>query len=302
VGPGPTGRARPTGTWRGAAAWAAHLGTLAIIAGADYATGADIQLSAIYLLPIVSAAYFWGRTLSVTIAVLAAASWYFNTDLIRPASTSVAILAWNGISRLAIYVVLALVVDQLRRQHAEVARLASTDDLTGLANARRFQAELRAELARAARYGRELALLLIDCDDLKRMNDEHGHTDGSRVLREIARVLAQTIRAPDVAARWGGDEFAVLEPEGTLDGALAVAERIRRAVHALSLTSSSGQPITITVSIGIAIYPTMGPTEESLFAAADRGLYAAKRGGKDRALAAAGQVTAPRAPSPPQGS
>ena len=127
-----------TGAQRIAAAWAAHLGAVGVIAAADYATGPDIQFSAIYVVPILSAASRWGRPLAVATAVAAAASWYVNSDLVRPASTSPATVAWNSLSRLAIYVILALVVDQLRQKHAEVARLAGTDQLTGLANARRF--------------------------------------------------------------------------------------------------------------------------------------------------------------------
>jgi diguanylate cyclase (GGDEF)-like protein len=237
--------------------------------------------------PILSASYRWGRALSVATAIAAAAGWYFNSDLVQPASISLGVEAWNGLSRLAIYLILALVVDQLRRKHAEVTRLAGTDQLTGLANARRFQEELDAEMGRARRYGSGLALLLIDCDDLKRVNDGHGHTDGNRVLIEVGHLIAGNVRSADVAARWGGDEFAVLQPEGTLAGARIAAERIREATHALRLTSSSGQPITVTVSIGIAVYPSMATTREALFEVADRGLYEAKRGGKDRALTVA---------------
>jgi len=120
------------------------------------------------------------------------------------------------------------------------------------------------------------------------VNDGHGHGDGNRVLREVGRLIARTVRGPDLAARWGGDEFAVLQPEGTLDGARVLAERIRQAVRGLQLSSSKGQPIPLSVSIGIAVSPAMGQTEESLFAAADHGLYEAKRAGKDRVLSAAG--------------
>jgi len=182
------------GRWRIAAAWAAHLGAVALIGLVDYVTGPDIELGAVYLLPLLSAAYSWGRALSVAVAVLSAASWYFNTDLDRPEATAnIGVFAWNGLSRVAIYVVLALVVDQLRQRHAEVQRLATTDDLTGLPNARRFQTDLRAELARADRHGRTLALFLIDCDDLKRVNDEFGHTDGNRVPVSYTHLTLPTI-------------------------------------------------------------------------------------------------------------
>jgi diguanylate cyclase (GGDEF)-like protein len=276
-----------TGAQRIAAAWAAHLGAVGVIAAADYATGPDIQFSAIYVVPILSAAARWGRPLAVATAVAAAASWYVNSDLVRPASTSPATVAWNSLSRLAIYLILALVVDQLRQKHAEVARLAGTDQLTGLANARRFGDELEASMARARRYGGELALLLIDCDDLKRVNDGHGHSDGNRVLSEVGQLIARSVRSTDLAARWGGDEFAVLQPEATLAGARIVAERIRQATHALRLQSSSGTPISVTVSIGIAVYPSMATTRDGLFEVADHALYEAKRGGKDRALTVA---------------
>jgi diguanylate cyclase (GGDEF)-like protein len=167
------------------------------------------------------------------------------------------------------------------RLHTIVQRQAITDELTELANRRRFMETLETELLRAERFGEPLGLVFADLDDFKNVNDRHGHQIGDRVLRAFAGVLRGRVRAIDVAARLGGEEFAVLLIETDLRGAEALAESLRAAVAELEVPAARGEPIHLTASFGVASYPeTQGA--DDLLAAADLALYRAKREGKNR--------------------
>lgn len=165
--------------------------------------------------------------------------------------------------------VAALSLDNARSR-SELELLATTDDLTGLPNRRRFRSELEREIAAARRYRLPLSLLLLDLDDFKAINDGYGHESGDQALREIALSIQQRLRAPDLAARIGGDEFGVLLPQTGREAAEALARDLERAVRE-ALTP----PLTTTASIGISTLQVGGATD--LFAEADRFLYQAKR-------------------------
>jgi len=158
--------------------------------------------------------------------------------------------------------------------------LASTDPLTGLFNRRAFHARLDAELARAARGGRPLALLLVDLDDFRAINNTHGHQAGDRALAAIAAALRGSLRAGDSAGRLGGDEFAALLPEADLAEALAVAERAHAAIAGIALPAGDAT-IHATTSLGVAVVPRRACARHALVAAADQAAYAAKGAGKD---------------------
>ena len=165
--------------------------------------------------------------------------------------------------------------DQLRRQ-------ATVDELTGLANHRRFHEALAQEVVRMRRSGRPTALALIDVDDFKSMNDTHGHRHGDAVLELVADVIGDACRATDEPARYGGDELAVIFAETDLDGAAVVAENLRRAIESAELVMPDGSVTRVTVSVGIgAMLPGAGDSA-ALIEAADVGLYAAKRSGKNK--------------------
>jgi diguanylate cyclase (GGDEF)-like protein len=162
----------------------------------------------------------------------------------------------------------ALAIDNART-HERLADLATTDDLTGIANRRRFREELERELAAADRYGGCLSLLLIDLDDFKQVNDTRGHAAGDEVLRAVARALSGRLRRGDLAARLGGDEFAVLLPQSDEAEAAAVIADLKCAI------AEETRAIPVTASIGSA---TFHPGEQvDLLDLADELLYAAKR-------------------------
>jgi diguanylate cyclase (GGDEF)-like protein len=152
---------------------------------------------------------------------------------------------------------------------AEFQRLAMTDDLTGLANRRGFREELERLAASAGRHAIPLSILLLDVDDFKKVNDAHGHATGDEILREIALMLRQRIRASDLAARIGGDEFAVLLPHTSEDEAAVVASDLIAHLQEGRATS-----LPLRVSVGVA--SGTEALDEALFAQADRALYAAK--------------------------
>ncbi len=165
--------------------------------------------------------------------------------------------------------------------HARALAQASEDSLTGLLNHRAFQDRIEQEVARTRRGGQNLALIMIDLDGFGTVNNAHGHQAGDVTLLAVARCLRDQTRQADVAARYGGDEFALILPETGLDEALDTAERVRSELARLTVAHGS-QAIHVTTSIGVAVMPGHATTREDLIGAADRASYAAKRAGKDR--------------------
>jgi diguanylate cyclase (GGDEF)-like protein len=163
-------------------------------------------------------------------------------------------------------------------------RQATTDELTGLTNHRRFHEVLEREVRRARRSGLPLSLALLDVDDFKRFNDEHGHQCGDQVLRAVGAVLRDRSRATDEPARYGGEEMAVILPGTDAAGAHAVAEDLRAAIAALEVPAGDCA-LGVTASFGIAQLGSDLPDRETLIAGADAALYEAKRAGKNRTAA-----------------
>jgi diguanylate cyclase (GGDEF)-like protein len=168
------------------------------------------------------------------------------------------------------------------RLHSLVKQQAVTDELTGLANRRRFVAQLEAEVSRAERSGTSLSVVLADLDDFKRVNDTWGHDVGDTVLRRVATVMQAATRDIDLTVRLGGEEFAILLPETDSAGARRLAERVREAIEATTVETSKTK-VRITASFGIACFPETAESSQLLLEA-DRRLYEAKRAGKNRVV------------------
>lgn len=162
-------------------------------------------------------------------------------------------------------------------------KLSVTDELTGLANYRALQQKLDEEIERARRYGKRLSLLMIDADDFKRFNDTHGHLAGDAALNDMGNVMRLVTREVDLVARYGGEEFSVVLPETDAAGAFVVAEKLREAVATHAFVDGEGaHSAALTVSIGLATFPTHAWDKESLLREADDALYNAKNSGRNR--------------------
>jgi len=173
---------------------------------------------------------------------------------------------------------------KLAEAAAEMVELAATDQLTGVANRRRFNQELEREWRRTAREELPLSLLLLDVDFFKIYNDTYGHQGGDDVLKAVAAAIGGALRRPlDVVARWGGEEFVVLLPATNVAGAIEVAETVRMAIEALKIPHRGAACGFLTASVGVATaYPCRNHATEPLIAEADANLYEAKRQGRNR--------------------
>jgi diguanylate cyclase (GGDEF)-like protein len=173
---------------------------------------------------------------------------------------------------------LAAVVSEREEVAAQLRHLSVTDPLTGIANYRQLIDRLQAEIERSQRTARSFAVLFLDLDGLKKINDRHGHLVGNRALCRVVKVLRLSCRAIDTPARFGGDEFALVLPETDEAAARQVGGRISELLARDSDTPS------ITVSLGVAIYPRNGKTAEALLGAADRNLYDMKSRPRESSL------------------
>lgn len=181
-------------------------------------------------------------------------------------------------------------LDEIDREfHRQIHRLLSHDDLTGLLSSRSFFSELRRESARAKAENRQFCVLMMDIDHFKLVNDTYGHLTGSKTLEEIGYCIMQNLRSGDVAARFGGEEFAAFLLDAEIGQALVAAERIRSEIDAQHFTViRQGRPAEkhhITISIGVASFPDDSSDVIELVEMADSALYRAKREGRNRVCA-----------------
>lgn len=175
--------------------------------------------------------------------------------------------------------------DALRKSEERYKQLSVTDSLTGLFNSRHLHERLQSEMERAQRYDRPLSLLVIDCDNFKRINDYFGHLEGDKVLQTLAKVMNQCLRRTDSAYRYGGEEFVLILPEAEVDPAGRLAERVRQGFADEIVLAENGQEIRCTISVGLASYRS-GETESQFIRRADEANYEAKRRGKNCVVAA----------------
>lgn len=174
-----------------------------------------------------------------------------------------------------------LLLMTMDRLQAEMAQLAGMDELTGIANRRRFLAACEQERIRSIRSGRPFSVLVIDVDRFKAINDDHGHAAGDEYLKLLANTARAQLRSQDLLARLGGDEFSALLPETNGEQAARTADRLADAIRAISVVRDN-VTITSTVSIGVAQWtPAVGDDPRALLEHADRALYHTKKGGRD---------------------
>jgi diguanylate cyclase (GGDEF)-like protein len=270
--------------------WKIALETFGMIAFVSwvlrYTDGLASPLLNAYLLPVITSALTLGKLATLANVGLIAACYILlgSTSFMELASLR---FVAGFVAQLAPVLLVAYITTMFSAdiryglQHAKL--LSETDELTGLYNTRGFAIAANRLFGQALRYGRPASVLMVDSDNLKMVNDTHGHDAGNRLLRQVANAMQAELRATDVPARYGGDEFIVLLPETPAKGALDVAERIRAAIGARPL-AIDGESIVTSVSIGVACYPEDGRTLDALAARADRALYQAKQEGRNRVM------------------
>ncbi|WDR05706.1 PleD family two-component system response regulator [Devosia rhodophyticola] len=173
---------------------------------------------------------------------------------------------------------------ELRESVNNTMAMAVTDDLTGLYNRRYFDRHISLMLGKAQQQDRDMAVMMLDIDHFKQVNDSHGHDAGDIVLREFSQRMQRNIRGVDLACRFGGEEFVVLMPDTDVRQAESVAERVRVAVAETPFDIGSGKKLTVTVSLGVALNEGAADSPESLMKRADVALYRAKREGRNRVV------------------
>ncbi len=172
-------------------------------------------------------------------------------------------------------------ISEDKKTEDELVRLATTDPLTGAYNRREFKSLADGESVRANRYNRPLSIMMLDLDHFKRLNDTYGHAAGDKALQKFTTLCCNALRTIDVFGRWGGEEFVTLLPETDTEGAVVIAERLRKLVSQSTLDFNE-QKINITVSIGIAQYRAGEMTVETPLSRADSAVYDAKKAGRNR--------------------
>lgn len=193
------------------------------------------------------------------------------------------VMALSVVSNIVLLVALiwlfALMIRRVETERAIIQLQAETDQLTGIYNRRHFETSLEQEIERARRYGAPLALLMMDVDNFKLLNDRHGHLVGDRLLYQLTRECQSCLRTSDVFCRYGGDEFAIIAPETSAAAAMALALRIRQKIEGISEAYFTE---AIAISVGVAVWQDSFRKQDDLIAAADSALYQAKSGGRNR--------------------
>jgi diguanylate cyclase (GGDEF)-like protein len=240
-----------------------------------------------YLLPIITSALTLGKvtTFCEVLMVAACHLWLGDHASVRSILTLpfIGSLAAQMAPVLLVAYIVTMFSSDILFGLSRAKMLAETDDLTGVPNTRGFAIAASRLFGQAVRYKRPAAILMVDSDNLKAVNDKLGHPAGNRLLRQLARIIQQELRTSDIVARYGGDEFIVFLPETPLAGANVVAERIRHAMATMPLAEGAAQ-VECTVSIGIASFPEDGSTLDAIIARADRAMYHAKQSGRNRVV------------------
>jgi len=246
---------------------------------------AESPLLNLYLLVIIACAITLGKIMTLLEVMLIACCYLYmgylsySVGLFAP-ETFTMLMAKFSPFLLVAYVTSMLASDILHAKQ-RITLLSQTDDLTGLLNMRAFNSIMEKEIARVRRYAHPFTIIMIDVDGLKGINDQYGHTAGSRLITTIAQSIKDSVRNTDVLARFGGDEFVVLMSHTSTDHAHMAAERIRTAIHNTAF-DMKGNRISATVSVGIASFPD-GVTEATeVLDKADIALYKSKQSGRDR--------------------
>lgn len=244
----------------------------------DHITGPQISVAIFYLIPVLLVSWYAGIRPSALIGVLSALTWLLADITAGARYAQPAIRYWNASVMLGFFIIIAALVSNLRRALDREQQRSRIDFLTGVYNARAFNEIADAEQIRARRYEHPITVAYLDIDDFKKVNDEFGHPTGDALLVWVGKTLRESLRSTDMVARVGGDEFAILLPETAEEASRVVLEKLHRVLR--ERMKQHDWPVTF--SIGAATFLTPPESLEQMIGEADRLMYAAKRGGKNK--------------------
>jgi diguanylate cyclase (GGDEF)-like protein len=261
--------------WRRWAAWSVCISMLLIIG--TLRTKTDAELTSLALIPVLVIAWIGGKWNGIVMAFLAVAIW-FTGDVLSAPQLGFPWIAWvNATTRFVTYGLVAILSAQIHLQFVKAYEYATTDSLTGLQNRRAFIDAGVSETERSKRYAHSLAVVFIDLDNFKQLNDAKGHDVGDMALQTVAKVLKNTLRSNDQITRLGGDEFAILLPEIEYEKAVETGHKISVAVN-----SALNDFSPATGSTGIAWFGKVDCTFPAMLKAADKLMYEVKASGKGK--------------------
>jgi diguanylate cyclase (GGDEF)-like protein len=251
------------------------LAAVAAVAYLERWIGGQLDLRLLYFLIVLTGAILLPRLLALTVAAAVAV---VSVGISGAVGVSLVI---NGLTHLLMYGYAALLTNNWEYERRRLMRMSRVDELTGLPNLRALQEQLPSRLGPAARAGRRMAVMMMDVDSFKAVNDRLGHGVGNELLKEVANLLRFAVRVGDEPFRFGGDEFVLLLSDADGAGARVVATRIQEIYKSMGQTLR-GTDVEVSFSIGIAVFPEDGGTPEMLLERADEALLQAKRTGTGR--------------------
>jgi diguanylate cyclase (GGDEF)-like protein len=250
--------------------------SLVLLGLVDFLVGPELSLSLFYLFPIAVGVWYGSARMGVSLSLLAGAAWLSAALFAGVTYAAGWIMVWNVAIRVANFLLVVLLVNELKRALQTQRRLALFEPLTGLANSRAFLQRLSAEIERSQRYGRVFTLAYLDLDRFKEVNDTRGHAEGDRVLQVIAGTLEGSIRTSDLVARLGGDEFGILLPETPYHQAEAALTKVSRSVG--TAMREGGWPVG--VSIGAVTFEIPADSADEAVRLTDHLMYRMKAEGR----------------------
>ena len=243
-----------------------------------YLSGPELALSLFYLFPIALATWHVGRWAGISMSIASTMSW-LAADLLMLSSFSNALIPYlNETFRLIVFLIISHIIFGLRTALEKHRELAGTDALTSVANRRAFYDLANMELNKARRYQTPISALYLDIDDFKQINDRFGHHIGDMLLRAVAEAIKKNIRAIDVVARFGGDEFGILLAGTGAEAAALVARKLKQKLQ--ELIQDKGW--SVTLSVGAVTFEILPDSVDEMINTADCQMYNAKKNGKNR--------------------
>jgi diguanylate cyclase (GGDEF)-like protein len=251
---------------------------VAILGLIDYLTGPETAFSIFYLLPIFLVTWYARKIWAYTVAILSAFSWFLADILSSHNYSHIMIPIWNTGVRLGFFLIFTGGLEAIKRAFQAEKELARTDPLTGIANSRFFYESVSLEISRVNRTNEPMSFAYADVDDFKKINDSFGHRAGDELLRLMAHSMKQAVRAIDVLARIGGDEFIILLPNTDHDEAQAAVQRILRILSEAMIQHHW----SVSFSFGVVTCRKPPANLDEIIKQADRLMYEAKKSGKNK--------------------